>query len=156
VAEEVVIPGSEYRPKIRSVWAVALLPIVTFGIYYFVWYYKINKEMATLGRARGKQQELGDSPGTSLLAVTLGALVVVPAIISLIHTFRRIQATQRLTRDGDTLDGWIGLVLYLVLSPAMAAYMQSGLNESWQAVRSGRPAAPPYPPTPYAPSPTGM
>src|SRR5438552_955629 len=112
--------------------------------------------MRDFGRARGTD-ELGDSPGTSLLAITLGALVVVPAIISLIHTFQRIQATQRLTRDGDVLDGWIGLVLYLVLSPAMSAYMQSGLNESWEAVRSGREMAPPYPPTPYSPpSPAGV
>jgi len=156
VAEEVVIPGIEYHPKIRSLWGVALLPFATFGIYSFVWYYKINKEMASLGRARGRK-ELGDSPGTSLLAITLGALVVVPAIISLIHTFQRIQATQRLTRDGDVLDGWIGLVLYLVLSPAMSAYMQSGLNESWEAVRSDREMAPPYPPTPYSPpSPAGV
>lgn len=119
-------------------WAVALLPFVTLGIYHLVWYYKINKEMAALGRARGKTDELGDSPGTSLLAVTLGAIVVVPAVISLINTFRRIQATQRLTRDAGALDGWIGLVLCLVLAPALYAYMQSGLNESWQAVRSGQ------------------
>ena len=138
MAEEVAIPGSPYHTKIRSMWAVALLPFVTLGIYHLVWYYKINKEMAALGRARGKTDELGDSPGTSLLAVTLGAIVVVPAVISLINTFRRIQATQRLTRDAGALDGWIGLVLCLVLAPALYAYMQSGLNESWQAVRSGQ------------------
>ena len=156
MAEQMTIPGSDYPVKIRSLWGVALLPLVTFGIYYFVWYYKINKEMVALGHARGKQDELGDSPGTSLLAVSLGSFVVVPAIISLIHTFQRIQATQRLARDGGVLDGWIGLVLYLVCSPAMCAYMQSGLNESWQALRSGPPVEPPYPTTPYSPSPTGM
>ncbi len=137
MAEEVVITGSAYRPKIRSLWGVALLPFVTFGIYFLVWYYKVNKEMV-------------------VLAVSLGSFVVVPAIISLIHTFQRIQATQRLARDGGVLDGWIGLVLYLVCSPAMCAYMQSGLNESWQALRSGPPVEPPYPTTPYSPSPTGM
>jgi hypothetical protein len=31
------------------------------------------------------------------------------------------------------LNGWIGLVLYLVLSPAFFAYMQSGLNNVWKA-----------------------
>ena len=117
---------------------------------------KINKEMASLGRARGRSRELGDSPGTSLLAVTLGALVIVPAILSLVHTFQRIQLTQRLTRKGDVLNGWIGLILFFVVSPALHAYMQSGLNESWHAMR-GWPAAPPqvaapaYPATPYAP-----
>jgi hypothetical protein len=62
--------------------------------------------MASLGRARGRSRELGDSPGKSLLAVTLGALIIVPAIVSLVHTFQRIQLTQRLTRDGDVLNGW--------------------------------------------------
>jgi hypothetical protein len=137
MAEEVAIPDVDYRPKIRSPWAVALLPFVTFGIYQFVWYYKVNKEMAALGRARGKTDELGDSPGKSLLAITLGALVIVPAIISTIHTFQRVQATQRLLRGGEVLNGWLGLVLYLVLSPAMFAYMQSGLNSSWQAAVGG-------------------
>src|SRR5262249_44990317 len=123
---EVTIPGSEYRPKIRSLWAVALLPFVTFSIYYFVWYYKINKEMAELGRARGESDELGESPGISLLAVTLGALVIVPALISMINTFQRIQATQRLTGQQESLNGWMGLVLYLVIPPAFHAYEQSG------------------------------
>jgi hypothetical protein len=159
MAEQVVIPGSDYGAKIRSLWAVALLPFVTLGIYFFVWYYKINKEMASLGRARGRSRELGDSPGKSLLAVTLGALVIVPAIISLVHTFQRIQLTQRLTREGDVLNGWIGLILFFVVSPALHAYMQSGLNESWHAMRGwpaatpypAAPAAPTYPSTPYAP-----
>ena len=161
MAEQVVIPGSDDGAKIRSLWAVALLPLVTLGIYFFVWYFKINKEMAALGRARGRSRELGDSPGKSLLAVTLGALIIVPAIVSLVHTFQRIQLTQRLTREGDALNGWIGLILYFVVSPALWAYMQSGLNESWRAVRgSAGPAYPPrsidqgapaYPPAPYAP-----
>jgi membrane protease YdiL (CAAX protease family) len=159
MAEQVVIPGSDYPAKMRSLWAVALLPLVTLGIYFFVWYYKINKEMVSLGRARGRSRELGDSPGKSLLAVTLGALVIVPAIVSLVHTFQRIQLTQRLTREGDVLNGWIALILFFVVSPALYAYMQSGLNESWQATR-GRlaapaapaiPAVPPYSATPYAP-----
>lgn len=141
MAEEVVVPGVEYHPKIRSLWGVALLPFVTIGIYFFVWYYKINKEMAALGRARGKSDELGDSPGISLLAVTLGAFVIVPPLLSLINTFKRIQATQRLTGGGDVLNGWIGLVLYLVLAPALYAYMQDGLNKSWTAVRAGGGAA---------------
>jgi len=156
MAEQVVIPGSDYPAKIRSLWAVALLPLVTLGIYFLVWYYKINKEMTSLGRARGRTRELGDSPGKSLLAVTLGALIIVPAIISLVHTVQRIQLTQRLTREGDVLNGWIALILFFVVSPALYAYMQSGLNESWQAMRGSpaapaAPAAPPYPATSYAP-----
>jgi hypothetical protein len=33
----------------------------------------------------------------------------------------------------EVLNGWIGLVLYLVISPAFFGYMQSGLNNVWRA-----------------------
>src|SRR3954451_18094308 len=139
MAEEVQIAGTEAKAKIRSPWAAALLPIVTLGIYYFVWYYKINREMADLGRARGKTDELGDSPGTSLLAVTLGALIIVPAIISTIHTAQRIQRTQRELGVEPQLNGWLGLVLYIILTPAFWAYEQNELNKAWTAGASAAP-----------------
>jgi Domain of unknown function (DUF4234) len=135
MAREVEIAGTQERAKIRSPWAPALLPFVTLGIYYFVWYYKINREMRDLGQARGSD-ELGDSPGKSLLAVTLGALIIVPAILSLIHTGQRIQAAQRLAGRDQIMSGWLSLVLYIVIAPAMFAYWQSELNKVWE--RMGR------------------
>jgi len=77
MAEEVQIQGSSEMAKIRNPVGVVALTFVTLGIYGLVWYYKVNKEMAELGKATGKTDELGDSPGKSLLAVTLGALVIV-------------------------------------------------------------------------------
>jgi hypothetical protein len=139
VAEEIQIPGTQAIAKIRSPWAAALLPIVTLSIYFFVWYYKINREMADLGRARGKTDELGDSPGTSLLAVTLGALIIVPAILSTIHTAQRIQRTQRELGVGPQLNGWLALVLYIIITPAFWAYEQSELNKAWNAGVSASP-----------------
>ena len=139
MAEEVQIPGTQAIAKIRSPWAAALLPIVTLSIYFFVWYYKINREMADLGRARGKTDELGDSPGTSLLAVTLGALIIVPAILSTIHTAQRIQRTQRELGVGPQLNGWLALVLYIIITPAFWAYEQSELNKAWKAGASASP-----------------
>src|SRR3954454_14048861 len=132
MAEEIQIAGTDAKAKIRSPWAPALLPIITLGIYYFVWYYKINREMVDLGRARGTD-ELGDSPGKSLLAVTLGALIIVPAILSIIHTFQRIQTAQRLSGIEPQAHGWLGLVMYLLLSPVFFAYEQSELNKVWRS-----------------------
>ena len=131
MAEEVQIAGTPATAKIRSPWAAALLPIITLGIYYFVWYYKINREMRDLGHARDSD-ELGDSPGTSLLAVTLGALIIVPAIVSVVHTAQRIQKAQRLTGVEQTLNGWLALVLYILITPAFWAYQQSELNKVWR------------------------
>ena len=87
--------------------------------------------MADYGRAKATS-ELGDSPGKSLLAVFPGGLIIVPAIWTTITTFKRVQAAQKLT--GVTpINGWLGFVLYMVFSPAYAAYMQSGLNNAWKA-----------------------
>lgn len=132
MAEEVQIAGTPATAKIRSPWAAALLPIVTLGIYYFVWYYKINREMRDLGQARNTD-DLGDSPGTSLLAVTLGALIIVPAIISVVHTAQRIQKAQRLVGMQQLLSGWLSLVLYILITPAFWAYQQSELNKVWRS-----------------------
>jgi len=137
MAEQIQIPGAVSTAKIRNVVAVAILAVVTLGIYVFFWWYFINREMADYGRAQ-ETEELGTSPGKSLLAITLGALVIVPALWSTVTTFQRVQATQR--RAGTTpINGWIGLILFVVLSPAMLAYMQSGLNSAWRA--AGTPAA---------------
>jgi hypothetical protein len=130
MAEEVRIQGSEGTAKIRNLWAVALLPIITIAIYYFYWWYQINRELRDYGRAKSTD-ELGTSPGKSLLAVTLGALIIVPALVSTYRGFKRVQAAQRLNGI-EELNGWIGLVLYIVLTPAFFSYVQSGLNNVWE------------------------
>jgi hypothetical protein len=132
MAEEVQIAGTPATAKIRSPWAAALLPIITLGIYYLVWYYKINREMRDLGRARNTD-ELGESPGTSLLAITLGALIIVPAIVSVVRTAQRIQKAERLVGIEQLLSGWLSLVLYILITPAFWAYQQSELNKVWRS-----------------------
>lgn len=148
MAEEVAIVGTDGVAKKRNPLGVAALVLVTLGIYYFVWYYKANREMRDLGRARGTH-ELGDSPGTSLLAVTLGALIIVPALISIYNTFQRTKKAAELT-GVEPLNGWIALILYLVIGIAFPAYLQSGLNRVWDAQAAG--AAAPPPPAEPAPA----
>ena len=131
VAQEIQIAGAGASAKVRSPVAVAILTVVTLGIYLLFWWYFINREMADYGRAKGTA-ELGDSPGKSTLALFPGALVIVPAIWTTVTTFQRVQAAQRLSGQ-QPLNGWLALVLYLVLSPAFYAYMQSGLNGVWRA-----------------------
>ena len=124
-----IAPGS--TAKIRGPITVAVLSIVTLGIYVLFWWYFINREMADYGRARSTK-ELGDSPATSLLALFPGGIVVVPAIWTTVTTFQRIQTAQRL--NGQTpINGWLAFVLVLVFSPAFYGYMQSGLNSAWRA-----------------------
>lgn len=125
-----IAPGS--TAKIRGPITVAILSIVTLGIYLVCWWYFVNREMADYGRARGTT-ELGDNPTKSLLALFPGALILVPAIWTTVTTFQRVQAAQRLNGQAP-INGWLGFVLYLVFSPALYGYMQSGLNSAWRAI----------------------
>lgn len=131
MAEIVPIEGAGSFAKIRSVVWVIVLEIVTLAIYGFFWWYFIHRELRDYGRARGTT-ELGTSPGTSVLAITLGALIIVPALVSFYNGFKRVQAAQRLTGI-EPLNGWIGLVLFIVFYPAFMGYLQSGLNPVWRA-----------------------
>jgi hypothetical protein len=102
------------------------------------WWYFTNREMADYGRARGTN-DLGDSPAKSTLALFPGALIVVPAIWTFFTTFQRIQAAQRLNGQVP-INGWLGLVIFLVISPVLVGYMQSGLNSAWRSATT-RPEA---------------
>jgi hypothetical protein len=139
MAQVIQIPGVGASAKVRNIIAVPVLAIITLGIYLIFWWYFINREMKDYGRAKSTD-ELGTSPGKSVLAITLGALIIVPAIMSIINTFKRVQAAQRLSGQ-DPINGWIGLVLILVFSPAFYAYMQSGLNSAWKAMAAPAPEA---------------
>jgi hypothetical protein len=132
-----VLPGNHVQlapgsiAKLRDPIVVVILTVVTFGVYQLFWWYYANRELADYGRARNTK-ELGDNPMLSLLALFPGALIVVPAIWTTVTTFKRVQAAQRL--NGETLiNGWLGLVIVLVISPVLPCYMQSGLNSAWKA-----------------------
>jgi hypothetical protein len=140
VATEVQIEGAGATAKVRNVIAVAVLSVVTLGIYLIFWWYFINREMADLGRARGVS-DLGDSPAKSTLALFPGGLLIVPALWTTVTTFQRVQAAQR--HAGQTpINGWIALILYVVISPAFFAYLQSGLNSVWNAQAASSATAP--------------
>lgn len=129
MAYEMSIRGTQNEVKIRNPWAVALLPLVTFGIYHFVWWYRVNRELRDFGAARG--YDLGQSPVSSLLALIPGALIVVPPLVSYWRGTKRVQGASRLA-GREPLNGWIALILYLLLQPGFWAYIQVSLNEIWR------------------------
>src|SRR5215210_3207785 len=151
MAEEVAIAGSNATAKIRSPWGVLGLSIITLGIYHFFWWYYVNREMVEMGRARGTT-ELGDSPGTSLLALIPGFLIIVPPLVSYYRGVQRMQAAARMT-GAEPANGWIALIIFLVIGLVFAPYLQSQLNKVWEAqgtggsLAAGQPAAaaPPAP-----------
>lgn len=141
MAEVIQIPGADSTAKIRNVVAVAILSVITLGIYVIFWWYYVNREMADYGRTLGTD-ELGDNPAKSTLALFPGALIIVPAIWTTVTTFRRVQAAQRQSGQTRQINGWLGLVIYLVIAPVLYAYMQSGLNSVWKSLSQETPPEP--------------
>jgi hypothetical protein len=138
VGEVVQIAGAGSTAKVRSPIWVAVWSVLTLGIYVIFWWYFVNREMADYGRAEGTS-ELGDSPAKSTLALFPGGLIVVPAIWTSITTFQRVQKAQGMVGQAP-LNGWIAVLLYVVIGPVFFAYLQSGLNSVWRA-DAGAPAA---------------
>jgi hypothetical protein len=150
MAYEMQLRESGDNVKIRSPWAAALLPYITLGIYHLVWWYKINRELRDYGKAKG--YDLGENPTNSLLALFPGGIIVVPALITYWRGTKRVMGASKVA--GQTpLNGWIAIILFVVISPALWFYVQSELNKVWQA--EADPAegelAPPAPADPMPP-----
>ena len=123
-------PGVVGRPvatglsmKRRNPVAVWLgLPLITFGIYSYVWYYKIHREMAEFDRRR--QVPVA---GPMLVLLLLGWTVVAP-LVSLYNTGNRIADAQRAAGLRPTCSAGIGLLLCFVFG-LVSLYYQSELNK---------------------------
>jgi predicted ABC-type sugar transport system permease subunit len=105
--------------RVRRLPVVALLLVVTLGIYYWVWYYRVNRELRDYGRAVADPNPLDVDLRRAMLAVTVGGILIVPAAISVARTFERIVRAARLSGAQRTLSTRLGLALFvaaLVLS----------------------------------------
>jgi hypothetical protein len=133
VAQVVRIRGTPAEAKIRHPLAVgAGLP----DARDLVWYYKVNRELRDLGRAIGEEERLGRSPLTSLLAILIGRVVIVPPFVSFYRTFRRIEAAQEASGTSQRVNPWLGFALHvigLIFLPVEVIYAQSELNHVWRA-----------------------
>ena len=111
--------------KARNIFLVWLVwPLITLGIYYFAWWYKINRE------ARDFDPRIEVTPVLSLLAVLIGWVIIVPPFVSTYRAGTRIAQMQRTAGLAPTCQGWIGLVLMFALS-LQSLYYQSELNKIW-------------------------
>lgn len=124
MAELVVLNGVGF--KRRNPWGVFALTIVTLGIYYVVWWYKINNEMRNAGTS--------NDPLVATLAVTLGGILVIPPIVSAYKTADRIKQTQERQQATDRMAPVLALVMLFVVGPFALPYYQSQLNKAWDAM----------------------
>jgi Domain of unknown function (DUF4234) len=127
VAEQVQLSGTTV--KIRNPFLVFVWSLVTLGIYYFVWYYKINRELRDAS-------DVNVSPGVALLAVTIGWLVIVPPFVSWYRTFERIVQAQHsagVTTEASPILGFILFVIAVFFLPVEVIYAQDELNRVWRS-----------------------
>ncbi len=139
MAEEIQISPGNALVKARNPLGVVGLGLVTLGIYAFFWWYFINREMRDFGQARGT--DLGQSPGNSVLAVTLGALIIVPAIVSLWRTSERLSKAQAVAGLTERASGPVTFLLLFLIAPVGIWYVQRELNKVWQGA-SPQPSSP--------------
>jgi hypothetical protein len=135
-APEVPLRGATAQVKLRNPVNTALLSLIPF--YALFWWYYINKEMVELGRARGSNQ-LGDSPGTSVLALFPGGIIIVPALITYWNTNGRILRAQALAGvpGGEQINQAVSFILLIVFAPIGIWWMQNELNKVWARETEG-------------------
>jgi hypothetical protein len=135
-APEVPIRGTSAQIKLRNPVNTALLSLIPF--YALFWWYYINKEMVDLGKARGTDA-LGDSPGTSVLALFPGGIIIVPALLSYWNTNGRILHAQALANvpAGEQINQAVSFILLIVFAPIGIWWMQNELNKVWALETDG-------------------
>lgn len=109
MAQEVEL-GRGGLGKIRSFGVGLLLTVVTFGLYFYFWYWFVNEELKDVGAANDDPNLASSSPAMSLLAVTLGGMLVIPAWLSYYNYGARIRRAQAV----------VGVPEHERISPALA------------------------------------
>jgi heme/copper-type cytochrome/quinol oxidase subunit 2 len=111
--------------KSRNIFLVWLVwPLITLGIYFFVWYYKVNRE------ARDFDPKIDVAPAVSLLAVLIGWIIIIPPFVSIYRTGERIAKMQSAAGLEPTSSALLGLLLTFVFH-LETLYYQSELNKIW-------------------------
>lgn len=133
MAQSVQIARGSGFAKIRNPWGVIGLSLITCGVYYLFWWFFINREMCDLGNARGV--DLGQSPGVSVLAVTLGSFLIIPPFVSIWRTGSRMEGAQRAVgQSGGSTPLFFVMHLVPIVSIFAPVYLQSQLNKVWRTL----------------------
>ena len=134
-----MVEGQEYTK--RSPLAVIGLTVITLFIYGIWWYWKTNDD------ARRYLHDETIRPGVSVLAITLGAILIVPPFVSLYHTGERVERMEQRAGATNPISPALNLILCIVVGFFGYAYTQEHVNHVWAAAGAGGAPAP-LPPAP--------
>jgi uncharacterized membrane protein len=111
--------------KKRNIFLVWLIwPLITLGVYFFVWYYKVNREAGDF------DSRIEVNPAVSVIAVLFGWIIIVPPFVSIYRTCDRIAKMQRAAGLEATCIPVVGLLLTFVFH-LESLYYQYELNRIW-------------------------
>ena len=114
----------------RSIVLWYVLSFVTLGICGIIWYYKINADAKHLALRHPDTESdaRGWSPGMSVVAITLGAFIIVPPFVSVWGTWSRVRKG---TRSHSMAAGKQFLFCYVpIINIAYYGVLQSSLNHA--------------------------
>jgi uncharacterized membrane protein YjgN (DUF898 family) len=123
MAEMVTIRGQTYLK--RDPLGVLGLTVITLGVYFFYWYWKVNDE---LRRFTGDESI---SPTRSLMAMLFGWLIVVPPFIAMYNTALHVRGTENQLEVQGQLEPALTVVLMLVVAIGNTIYIQEHQNRIW-------------------------
>jgi len=144
VSKIVVVENQTFKK--RNIFAVWLgLPLITLGIYSYVWIYKVNDE------ARRFLKDDSIRPVMSVLAFIPGAILIIPPFVTIYRTGKRIARMEAAAGSPNRAEPVVGLILGFVFS-LYSLYYQDHLNGLWDRYLSPvamPPSLPPPPPPAY-------
>lgn|GEM_PF-1469309 len=98
------------------------LPLITLGIYGLVWIYKTNRELGQYDR------RITVNPAVSVLACTLGAIVLVPPFVAVWRLCTRTAQAQRAAGVPEVNTGLAFLLFLVGFGPL---FLQLEINKIW-------------------------
>jgi uncharacterized membrane protein YjgN (DUF898 family) len=142
MAESVTIEGRPYLK--RNPLGVLGLTVITLGIYFFYWYWKVNDELSAF------EHDDSISPTRSLMAILFGWLIIVPPFIAIYNTAKHIQNAEQRREIQPLMEPALAIVFLLIVSIANGLYFQEHLNRLWDRASGDAPNRPDTPTEPPA------
>jgi hypothetical protein len=115
--------GSGVLGKRRNPFAVWLgLPLITLGVYCFVWVYKTNRELTEYDR------RIRVNPTMSVLAFLIGWLLIVPPFVAAWRLGERARSAQHAAGVPETNPA-VAFIIFLIGGGPL--FLQLEINRVW-------------------------
>lgn len=88
--------------------------------------------MAELGQAKGTE-DCGTSPGTSLMAILFGWIIIVPPFVSTYRACKRLNASEKAVGNPEGIEAPLLWLLFIFIGPVGHYLFQRNLNRVLQA-----------------------